>query len=254
MNKNLKFSFLTILILIIVFCYFYSKPTLVVKDIKVEKNVAIKIKPYNKDSVIVFIPYKFKVYNNRFKRFKSPSVNYKSNFFSNDESLYFDNKGKSTDYDRYKIIKDSLRDNGNPIKEYIHEKKYEFSYTLFPFSSKEFYFYKSYLIKKKLKRNEFLKLHENFRDHQKRNLYNKSLISVSNKTIDSINSSDKNKKLLFTFYDFSGFRHPTYQIAYYFDRKPQVLTNTHKIIIKMNRQQLYNYLSSKTDEDYFNKD
>lgn len=102
--------------------------------------------------------------------------------------------------------------------------------------------------------NEFIELNESFRNHQKKNLYNKSSILIKQNTIDSLKSLDKNKKLLFTFYDFSDFKHPIFEIAYYYDKKPQKLTNTYEIIIKMNRDQLYDYLSSKYDEDYFNKD
>ena len=90
--------------------YFYLKPAIQVEQLKVENEVPIKIGPYSSlngsDSILVYIPYKFRVSNNRYKIIEIGKVMFNNNLSGSDANdLYFDKKGYvlGREFNRIKI-------------------------------------------------------------------------------------------------------------------------------------------------------
>lgn len=225
------------------FCgYKYSKPKVFLTKEIVEKNIPIKINTYRGDksfgdSIILFLPYKFKVHNNRLRKIAVANMYFKkmSDFFGQDFPLYYDDDGNQIgEYDRTdrQIVLDNL----------LNEKKFLQYYKLynakivFPFSSKIVYYYKPYKLSKSvlekelLLRQEYVKLYEDFIHNQRKSLLSKSTLSIPKKIIDSLYESDSNQNLIFTFEKKTKSNYGNYKIKFKLSNSEQNLTDNYKII------------------------
>ena len=131
---------------------------------------------------MVFLPYKFKIQNNRLERVSIGGLSYKMNPSDGwERTLIFDENGyqiKNQPEIRYSqtFVLDSL----------LNEKKYSDYFQLknnniiYPFSSKIVYYFKSFklsknILEKNISREEYWQIMTKFRKEQKENLYHPPL-------------------------------------------------------------------------------
>ncbi|HNP32889.1 MAG TPA: hypothetical protein PKN96_06325 [Flavobacterium sp.] len=75
MKKNtFKTVSLLLILLLLFFVWNYYGPKAIVENEKVEKDIKPKFHNYNKDSLVVYIPYKFSIRNIGFKKIKLKSI------------------------------------------------------------------------------------------------------------------------------------------------------------------------------------
>jgi hypothetical protein len=248
-----------ILLIIILFIslVFYTKPPIVVTEMKPQRELSEKIKPVfsdTSDSVLVLIPYKVTVSNNRLRRISLPEVFYKTNHMeylgfssSTGYSLYFDEKGKQLNRNLITTESDEEYDNEMFLLKKWKEWKKNNQNIIFPFSSKSIYFYKSTMLKYRTDRNTFVDLNDNFRDQQTQSLYKKPIIEFPKSKIDSLYESDKTKNIIL--------RMKTDKTQGWYDIRFKMKDGTQKFydiydsIRKMNREELFRLMSSKPTDD-----
>ena len=204
MKKTLKYLAYFFTLILVVIIYFYLKPAIQIKQCVVDNDVPIKIGPYSSkdnDSVLIYIPYKFRVSNNRLQKIEFGIVMFNNNYSNHDEQdLHFDNNGN---------VLGRMFNNEN-LEELLFKKEY-FKYLqlyhnneIFLFSDKEYYFYKPFLVKKLTIEGlsdfkDYTSLVSNFLNFQKKRLHNESSLKVRKQTIDSLYQSDKNTKIILNF-------------------------------------------------------
>lgn len=247
MKKPLKYLAYLFTLILVVIIYFYLKPAIQIEQCVVENDVPIKIGPYSSkdnDSVLIYIPYKFRVSNNRLQKIEFGIVIFNNTHFNNDEQdLHFDNNGN---------VLGRMFNNENLEKllfkkEYYKYLKLYYNNEIFPFADKEYYFYKPFLVKKLTIEglsdfNDYTTLVSNFFNYQTKRLHNKSSLKVRKQTIDSLCQNDKNTKILLNFD--SGNRNDydnKYEVEYYLNTNKQTLIDNSK----MTREEIKKYLSNK---------
>lgn len=253
-KKSWKYIIL-ICVIIFAFCAFYClKPKVTITREAVENNIPPKINVYgNKtygDSVLLYLPYKFRIENNRLRRIRIGYLAYKQmkNIHANMETLYFDEGGNPFGEMVYKDDRQYLLDqllDDKKIIEYLQLKNIEI---LFPFSSKSVYYYKSYKLSTKIfqrpiSKQEYVQIAENFYDKQKKNLFHKEGFPIKKKIIDSLYKEDKKQYLLFTY--IKQTRSPgKYVIRYNLSNEEQTFSDYYDSIKNMNKDELYEYLTT----------
>lgn len=265
MKTNLKrkilftLSIITMMVMLIGFI-FYTKPPIVITEMKAQPNLPIKIKPFldgSKEHVLVLIPYKITVSNNRFRRISLPEIYYKTNHdkyvgfsSSSGNSLYFDEDGKPLNYD---VIVDSIE---RKRRELLIENYGDFGYlklkwenwekenhfSIFPFTSESIYFYKSTLFQYKTDRNTFVDLYDNFKEKQTQSIYEAPIVKYPKNKVDSLYQADKDKKIAFKLK--TNKSHGWFQIHYQMKDGTQKFYNIYDSIRKMNREELFNLMIS----------
>ena len=266
-KKSWKYIIL-ICVIIFAFCAFYClKPKVTITREAVENNIPPKINVYSNktygDSVLLYLPYKFRIENNRLRRIKIGDFYYKQ---MNDihstsmKTLYFDEGGNpfsemvSKD-DRQYILDQLLAD--KKIIDYLQLKNIEI---LFPFSSKSVYYYKSYklstkIFQKPISKQEYVQISENFHDKQKKNLFHKEVLPLKKKIIDSLYKEDKKQSLLFSYFKKSRSL-GKYEIRYDLSNDKQTFSDYYDTIKNMNKYELYEFLTilknMKTEKELAN--
>ena len=252
MKKRLKFLLLILAVASIVTVYFYLKPAIKVKQLSVEADIPIKIghnfSKNDTDSVVIYLPYKFQVSNNRLKKIKFGIVMFNNKYFNDGgNDMYFDKNG-------YLLGRSFNHEN---LDKLLAEKKY-FKYLqlyyndeIFPFSDEEYYFYKPFLVKKSsivglTEANHHAFAVKDFLRYQTKNLYHKSKLKVKKEIIDSLYQSDYNEKILLSYDtendgDFSD----GYEIVYYlYTDKQSLIDNS-----EMTPEELEKFLLSNPFEN-----
>ena len=251
MKKIFKIIFFFLITFLIVIIYFYLKPAIEVEQLKVENDIPIKIGPYSSlngnDSVLVYVPYKFSVSNNRLKKIEIGKVMFNNSFSgSYDKHLLFDNKGLvlGREFNRLKL------DNLLHKKQIIGYLQLYYNKEIFSFSDKEYYFYKPFKFKKSSidglnNHNKFRELVHNFLYYQKQKLHNKSKFNPSKKVIDSLYKLSENTKIILSYNSLRANDYANgYEIEYYLDSNKQTLIDRSK----MTNEQLMVYLSGNPFE------
>lgn len=229
-KKYFKYLFLSVIVMFVFFSiYKYSNPKIYISKEIVEKNISVKINVYLNgkfgDSVVVFLPYRFKIQNNRMRKIEIGDFYYRQNdYVGYENTLRFEDDGTSLDV----ILKSGKRTEQekllleNKFLEYIKlENKIQNIGIVFPFSSKTVYYYKSYrmskdVFDKEISKEEYKEIMRSFHNQQRENLLSKSPFSISQKIIDSLYKSDENQKLSFTFRkktEAIGFYEINYQLS-----------------------------------------
>ncbi|MEZ4853379.1 hypothetical protein [Flavobacterium sp.] len=247
MKKILKFLIFILIIVIIVIIYFYIKPAIQVEQLEVENNIPIKIAPYSSfegnDSIVIFIPYKFRVSNNRLKQIKINHVTFKNKLSTGIErDLLFDKKGYLLGKGYNSQAIDSLLFN----KEIINYLQLKHNKEVFPFSDKEYYFYKPFLFSKfSIKgldnNDDYIKLVHNFFKHQTLKLHNKSNLNINEKIIDSLYKNSLNTKIILNYGSLKTNDYINdYDVEFYLGTKKQNLID----FSKMTTDEIIKYLSN----------
>ena len=248
-----------ILLIIILFIslVFYTKPPIVVTEMKPQRELSEKIKPVfsdTSDSVLVLIPYKVTVSNNRLRRISLPEVFYKTNHMeylgfssSTGYSLYFDEKGKQLNRNLITTESDEEYDNEMFLLKKWKEWKKNNQNIIFPLSSKSIYFYKSTLLKCKTDRNTFVYLHDNFIEKQTQSISENPIVRFPKNKIDSLYQADKNKKIAFILR--TNKKQGWFQIHYQIKDGTQKFYDIYDSIRKMNREELFRLMSSNPTDD-----
>ena len=218
------------IILIAVLIYFYAKSPFVVENGRVS-NLKYKVIPLE-DSMLVFIPYKIVVANNRLQQIKL-------------KSIYDDyiTKGKiqatNLIYNRYEI--EITNYSGRSNKRYESEYDYikmKYRKTIFPFTTRTFYFYKSHMLSNPsdIKTIDYSEVEE-----QLSNLNVTINFKIDEKTIDSLYKIDDQKRFNVSLMDDSKRFMPKY-IKAKINSKSQIPVNTIDSIKKMNKEDAKKYL------------
>ncbi|AZA99005.1 hypothetical protein EG359_05025 [Chryseobacterium joostei] len=257
MKKELKRKILLTLSIIastvmLIGFIFYTKPPIVITEMKPQRNISEKINPMfsdTSDSVLVLIPYKITVSNNRFRKISLPDIYYKTNHdkyiassSSTGNSLNFDEDGKQLDEDL--IMTNSEKVNYNEMSLAMKWDKWKEANRniIFPFCSKSFYFYKSTMLKYKTERKTFVDLYNNFKEKQTQSLSETPIVRFPKNKIDSLYQADKNKKIAFKLKTnkIQGW----FQIHYQMKDGTQKFYDMYDSIQKMNREELFRLMSS----------
>lgn len=219
---------------------------------KPQRNISEKIKPVfseTSDSVLVLIPYKITVSNNRFRRIGLPDIYYKTNHdksitssSSNGNSLYFNEDGNQLDEDLIKTNSEKINYNEASLAMKWKKWKQGNRHIIFPFCSKSFYFYKSTLLKYKTDRKTFVDLSDNFKDKQTQSISETPIVRFSKNKIDSLYRADKNKKIAFKLK--TNRKQGWFQIHYQMKDGTQKFYDMYDSIQKMNREELFQLMSS----------
>lgn len=247
MKKILTYSIFVFSIALIVTIYFYLKPAIQVEQLEVENNIPIKIAPYSSfegnDSIIIFIPYKFRVSNNRLKQIKINHVTFKNKISTGiQRDLLFDKKGYLLGRSYNSLAIDSLLFS----KEIINHLQLKHNKEVFPFSDKEYYFYKPFLFSKfSIKgldsNDDYIKLVRNFSKYQKLKLHNISNFKVNKQIIDSLYQNSLNTKIILNYGSLKTNDYINdYDVEYYLGTKKQNLID----FSKMTTDEIIKYLSN----------
>jgi hypothetical protein len=247
MRKFLKYTCILLTIFLITTIFFYLKPALNIKQCKVSNDVPVKIGIYSNneyaiDSLIIYIPYKIEVSNNRLKNIKLSHVTYKENYSSND--LNFDMNGfLLISQDRLYTLDGMLEKN-----EFLNYWQLYNNKIVFPFFDKEFYIYKPFLISKtnigkRFTSKQRLDLIKDFSEHQSQKLFYQSKFKIDKKIIDSLYREDNNRKVIFNFEYGADKYSNTYQIHYYINTEKQKLID----YSKMSQKQLLEHMRTRLD-------
>lgn len=237
MNKKrlIKIGIAIILIAIIFFVYKYLQPNISIKNEAFEKNIPVKINLYRSerlipDSIIVYLPYKFKVNNNRPQKIAIGGM-YFSQIVAGTDVLLFDEDGNSLGAENPKNIRMVL-----------------------PFRSKSFYYYKPFrlslsVLEKEISPEELNALYKSFNTIQSTNLLAKTDFKVRQKTVDSIYDADKNQPLLFTFKDPANNDYGDYRIKYDLSNDAQKFYDYYDKLKKMSKEELLDFMMKPIYEE-----
>lgn len=232
MKKHIKFLICFLTLCSIFILYFYSKPPVEINRIEIEKRIPIKINRYyaeekNDITLVLFLPYKIEIKNNRLKKIEFGQIDYKHN---SDEvkDMYFDKNGFIVG--RIFNNLDSLLHNREYLKYYsiYHNKE------IFPFCNEQYYIYIPYLIKSKSIIGNLtpMQLHElaiDYNKNQFKNLFNGSKFKVKKQVIDSLYHYGNNSEVFFRLDPLNGSDFGSYSIRYNFATDNQVLEDYTKI-------------------------
>lgn len=266
MKKRLyKVLLLLIGIFIVFSIYKFSNPKIVLTNENVEQEIPVKINGLIKnttgDSILVFLPYKFKIQNNRLQRISVGDLSYKMNPLDGwERTLMFDENGyqirnKPEIRDSQTFLLDALLDE----KKYLDYFKLKNNNIVYPFSSKIVYYFKSFkmsknILEKDISREDYWKIVRKFSEEQKENLYQKAPFSVSKKIIDSLYGQDKNNNQYFYFYKFKipkeDSKYGYYRIKCRLADKKQYFADYYDTIRKLKtKEEVYEYLLKPEIED-----
>lgn len=217
---------------IIYILYFYSKPPVEIHRIQIGKNIPVKIKRYysngEKDyNLVLLLPYKIEIKNNRLKIIEFGQIDYKHNSEEVKE-MYFDKNG---------FIVGRIFNNLDSLlyaKEYIKYYSIYHNKEIFPLSNEQYYIYIPYLIKSEhiignLTSAQLHKLATDFNENQFRNLFNGSKYKVKKQFIDSLYNYGNNSEVFFRLDPSNGEDFGSYSIRYNFITDRQVLEDYTKI-------------------------
>lgn len=232
MKKYIKYLICFLILCSIFILYFYSKPPVEINRIEIEKRIPIKISRYyaeekNDISLVLFLPYKIEIKNNRLKRIEFGQIDYKHN---SDEvkDMYFDKNGFIVG--RVYNNLDSLLYNREYLKCYsiYHNKE------IFPFCNEQYYIYIPYIIKSNciIGNLNSKKLHElaiDFINNQFKNLFNGSKFKVKKQIIDSLYHYGNNSEVFFRLDPLNSSDFGSYSIQYNFATDKQILEDYTKI-------------------------
>lgn len=256
-----KFLIILSLLLVILCGYKYSQKKIVLTKQEMKKNIPVKINIYSGnssfgDSILVYLPYKFKIENNRLRRIGITAMYFKQmkDFYSNQYTLFFEEDGTPFgDFllrnERRETLENLLRE-----KKFIKYFKLDNSGIIFPFTKKSIYYYKVHklsksVFNKKITIDEYIKIAENFREKEVKNLYAEAPISIPKKIIDSLYESDRNENLFFIFKKNTKRRYGNYRITYKLSNEEQKCSDYYDFIKNMNKEQLYKYASKPVYEE-----
>lgn len=231
---------------------FYTKAPIIITEMEPQHNISEKIMPVfskTSDSILVFIPYKVTVSNNRFREISLPDIYYKTNHddyglasSTNGNSLYFDEDGKQLNEDL--MITKSEKINYNEMSLAMKWEKWKEANRniIFPFCSKSFYFYKSTMLKYKTDRKTFVYLNDNFREKQTQSITETPFVRIPKDKIDSLYQADKKTKiaLILRTNKIQGW----FQIHYQMKDGTQKFYDMYDSIRKMSREELFLLMSS----------
>lgn len=228
MKKPYKILISISIILIAVIIYFYTKSPFEVENGRVS-NLKYKVIPLE-DSMLVFIPYKIVVANNRLQQIKLKSIY--------DEYI---TKGKIQatnliyNRDEIEITNYSGKSNKKYESDYF---KMKYRKTIFPFTTRTFYFYKSHMLSNPsdIKTIDYSEVEE-----QLSNLNVTINFKIDEKTIDSLYKIDDQKRFNVSLMDDSKRFMPKY-IKAKINSKAQIPVNTIDSIKKMNKEDAKKYL------------
>ena len=248
LKRKLVFTFsIIVAIFMLIGFIFYTKPPIVITEMKAVNDLSEKIKPVfseTSDSALVLVPYKITISNNRFRRIALSRVVYRSNHSeylissssASGNALYFDDEGEQIDQSL--INRNSEEGNNGEIFLMTKWKKWKEANRdiIFPFSSKSIYFYKSTMLKYKTDRNTFADLSDDFQERQIRSISEVPIVRFSKKKIDSLYQADKNKKIAFVLH--TNKKNGWFEIHYQMKDGTQKFYNMYDSIRKMNREEL----------------
>ena len=234
--------------LIFITC-FYSKPAVIITQSKIEKNIPIKIGPdtngiKNDTLIVVYLPYKVKVQNNRFKKIKFGLLKYKYNLDYN-ERLIYDKNGFGIDKHFNYDTLDTMYKN----QRYVSYFELYHNNEIFSFTSKEFYFYLPYVIKISsiegiVKPYQYNELIEDFFKNQSRDFFKASKFKIKKHIIDSLYRKGNNSEVIFRFDPSNSNEYGSYSIDYNLITNKQVLVDytnvSAKQILKEMRKEILN--------------
>lgn|GEM_PF-3672559 len=228
MKKILKYIILFLVLGLICITYFYSKPAVFITQSKIEKNIPIKIGPAvndikNDTFIAVYLPYKIKVQNNRFKKIEFGLLKYKHNV-EHYEKFIYDKNGFGID----KIFNYGTLDSLYKNQKYLSYFQLYHNNEIFSLSSEEFYFYLPYVIKissieetdKPLQYKEIIK---DFFRNQARDLFKESKFKIKKHIIDSLYRKGNNSEVIFRFDPSNSNEYGSYSIDYNLITNKQVL-------------------------------
>ena len=242
-KKTLKYIIPIFLLFILFIINKYSKPKVFIKKEIIENTIPFKIDVFNGnnnfgDSIVLYLPYKFNIQNNRFRKIGIDEMSFKQIKYINGKiyNLCFNQEGKPI------IDYKSNRENKFLLDKYLQEiqiieyLKLKNIGILFPFSNENLYYYKSYKLHKKvlgkeLSRKEYVNLNRDFIEKQKQELYTKPSFKVSQKLIDSLYDADKTQELFFKFR--KNQKYGWYIIKYHLNNDEQYFTDYYEIIKKI---------------------
>ncbi|MFV0564196.1 MAG: hypothetical protein ACK5NB_00020 [Flavobacteriaceae bacterium] len=245
-NRITKIFGVVSILFLLITVYFYSQPAIILKQLEVEKNIPIKVKPNKLGYIEILVPYKFEVTNNRFSRLTLRSIINKKNAFF-DDYLFFDQSGSPLLGPSKRQEKDSLLNK----KEFINYLSLKHNRTLFPFIKKEIYFYGSLIVKNEQNPEQRKELYNNFRTFQSKKLFNKSPVDVTHlkRTIDAFYKNEENQNMAFSFIPKgkeNGFS--KYIVKYNLKSGNQELINIYATIRNMTHEELLEYVKKRTYE------
>lgn len=257
MRKKCQKYLLLFSTIIFAFCaYKYFKPKVFIKKEIVGNNIPPKINWYlgedNKfgDSIILYLPYKFTIENNRLRKISIENLYYSQmrDIRGYEKTLYYDESGNPFGYLELKSDRQYLLDELLGEKKLINYFKLKNIGTIFPFTSKSVYYYKSYKLSTKVFQNgiskqEYAQISENFIGNQRKSLYHKEIFPIQKRIIDSLYADDKKQNLLFTFKKQSKSKYGFYRIKYQLANNEQIFSDFYDTIEKMSKEELYNFLS-----------
>lgn len=249
MKKILKYIFLFLAVGLLIIAYFYSKPAVVITQSKIEKKIPIKIGPAindikNDTLIAVYLPYKIKVQNNRFKKIEFGLLKYKYNV-DHYERFIYDKNGFGID----KIFNYETLDSLYKNQKYVSYFQLNHNNEIFSFSSEEFYFYLPYVIKissieETVKPHQYKELIKDFFNNQARYIFKASKFKIKKHIIDSLYRKGNNSEVIFRFDPSNSYEYGSYSIDYNLITNKQVLedyTNVSaKQILKEMREEILN--------------
>lgn len=249
MKKIRKILLGIIGVVLIVVIYFYSKPAVYLEQLKVEKDVPIKIQWKGKNQISVHIPYKFKISNNRLEKLRIEYIHDSLSSYSFSD-LMFDANGYKFSYHKKAYDIDSL----------LLEKKV-FQYLnlysnsiLLPFLSREIYFYREKKLNVALPHKDIDAIIANFKAQRKK-------LKPMTKGIDYKNLGIKTEDLHFINNKLYFHIEPTkpkyksfskYKIYYNLKNDKQEIENIYKKTSKMTKHEMIEYLNSSSYDFNFN--
>ena len=249
MKKILKYIILFLILGLIFVTYFYSKPAVIITQSKIEKNIPIKIGPdingiKNDTLIVVYLPYKVKVQNNRFKKIEFGLLKYKYNLDYN-ERLIFDKNGFGIDKHFNYDTLDSMFKN----QKYFTYFKLNHNNEIFSFTNEEFYIYLPSIIKISsiegvVKSYQYHELIKDFFKNQSREFLKGSKFKIKKHIIDSLYRKGNNSKVIFRFDPSNSNEYGSYSIDYNLITNKQVLVDctdvSAKQILKEMRKEILN--------------
>lgn len=235
MKKSYKILIFTSIIIIGILTYFYEKSPFSIKNERVS-NLKYKAIPFQ-DSILVFIPYKIVISNNRLRQIKLASI-----YDENTTKINFYTKNLIFNKDGIEIASYSGTATEKHQSNYI---KIKYRETIFPFTNRTFYYYKGHMIANhsNLKPIDYPEI-----ENQLLNLTSSINFKINQNTVDSLYKIDNQKRFNVNLKDNDKGFMPKY-IKAKINSDLQIPVNTVDSVKKMSKEDGVKYLlkSAKTD-------
>lgn len=203
-----KIFFTIIAIIIIAVLYLYFSPKIIVKVLPLDKKMPTLVFPLrdyenNKDSVLVYIPYKIRVTNYSNIILKGPNYYFRAKKYEHHPyELMFDKNGVNVDFRNYNLST-------------ISSELLKFG-KVYPIIPRNFYVYKYNVIAAKrinlnIDSTNYRNLEKEFVE-MKENLKNKSSITIPQNIIDSLYYVENKKPFYLNFRSKPGWRTKTFPL------------------------------------------